>query len=383
MHADLAGLLVVSLEQAVAAPYCSSRLADAGARVIKVERPEGDFARRYDGYVNGESAYFVWLNRGKESIALDLRSDDDRVLLGRMIERADVFIQNLAPGAVDRLGFTPDELRRRSPALITCSISGYGDEGPYRDLKAYDLLVQAEAGLSSVTGNEAGMARVGVSVCDIAAGMTALQGILQALIGRRQTGTGRHVAVSLYHALADWMNVPYLQFVYGGHRPARSGLHHPTIAPYGDYVCGDGKAVLFSIQNETEWRMLCEQVLGRADVASDPRFDTNPKRVANRPALNAIIDDAFSSAPRDDIIARLEAARIAYGRVSTLDDLKHHPQNHYVEVALPSGSARLLAPGMMFDGVLPELGPVPALGAHSEALRDEFAPRTGDAGGGA
>jgi crotonobetainyl-CoA:carnitine CoA-transferase CaiB-like acyl-CoA transferase len=372
---DLEGLFVVSVEQAVAAPYCSGRLADEGARVIKVERPEGDFARRYDNYVNGESAYFVWLNRGKESVCLDLKNGEDRQLLGAMIAKADVFVQNLAPGVIDRLGFAPDELRKRHPRLITCSISGYGDEGPYRDLKAYDLLVQAETGLSTVTGNEHGMARVGVSVCDIAAGVTAFQGVLQALIGRGRTGQGRHVAVSLYHALADWMNVPYLQYVYGGHAPVRSGLNHPTIAPYGDYVCGDGKAVLFSIQNETEWRMLCEEVLGRPEIAEDPRFATNPQRVANRPALDAIINAVFSAAPRERIIERLEKARIAYGRVSTLQDLKAHPQNRYVEVETPAGSVRLLAPGAIFDGRLPELGPVPAIGEHTEAIRAEFGPR--------
>ena len=233
--------------------------------------------------------------------------------------------------------------------------------------------MQAETGLSTVTGNAHGMARVGVSVCDIAAGMTAFQGILQALIGRGRTGQGRHVAVSLYHALADWMNVPYLQYVYGGHTPARSGLNHPTIAPYGDYVCGDGKAVLFSIQNETEWRMLCEEVLGRPEIADDPRFATNPLRVANRAALDAIIAEAFSAAPREAIIARLEKARIAYGRVSTLEDLKEHPQNRTVEVDTPAGPIRMLAPGMIFDGALPELGRVPAVGEHTEAVRAEFA----------
>ena len=375
MTRDLQGLLVVSVEQAVAAPYCSGRLADAGARVIKVERPEGDFARRYDAYVNGESAYFVWLNRGKESAALDLKSADDRALLAAMVERADVFIQNLAPGAVDRLGFAPDELRRKNPRLITCSISGYGEEGEYAGMKAYDLLVQAETALSTVTGNEAGMARVGVSVCDIAAGMTAFQGILQALIGRARTGEGRHVAVSLYHALADWMNVPYLQYVYGGHTPVRSGLNHPTIAPYGDYVCRDGKAVLFSIQNETEWRMLCEKVLGRPEIADDGRFATNPLRVANRAALDAIILEIFGAAPRETIIERLEAARIAYGRVSTLEDLKEHPQNRTVTVETPAGPVTMLAPGMIFDGALPRLGPVPRVGEHTDAIRAEFGGR--------
>src|SRR3954471_12600276 len=377
MTHDLSGLLVVSVEQAVAAPYCSGRLADAGARVVKVERREGDFARRYDAYVKGESAYFVWLNRGKESVALDLKGEADRALLAAMVAQADVFIQNLAPGAVDRLGFAPDALRAQNPRLITCSISGHGDDGPYRDLKAYDLLVQAETGLSTVTGNEHGMARVGVSVCDIAAGMTAFQGILQALIGRGRTGEGRHVAVSLYHALADWMNVPYLQFVYGGHTPARSGLNHPTIAPYGDYVCGDGKAVLFSIQNETEWQSLCAEVLGRPELATDPRFATNPLRVANRPALDAAIDAVFSAAPREAIVARLEQARIAYGRVSTLEDLEAHPQNRFIEVDTPAGEVRMLGPGMIFDGTPLRLGPVPAIGEHTDAIRAEFGRRAG------
>jgi crotonobetainyl-CoA:carnitine CoA-transferase CaiB-like acyl-CoA transferase len=369
---DLEGLLVVSVEQAVAAPYCSGRLADAGARVIKIERPEGDFARRYDALVEGESAYFVWLNRGKESVALDIKDPRGNTLLAAMLAQADVFIQNLAPGVIDRLGFAPDRLRDENPRLVTCSISGYGDEGPFRDLKAYDLLVQAESGLSSITGNEAGMARVGVSVCDIAAGMTAFQGILQALFARERTGRGRHVAVSLFHALSDWMNVPYLQYVYGGRVPERSGLNHPTIAPYGDYVCGDGHAVLFSIQNETEWQVLCDKVLGRPEIAADERFATNRARVANRPALDAIIDEVFRAAPRDEIVARLEAARIAYGRVSTLEDLKRHPQNRYAEVETPAGPVRILAPGVVFDGAAPNLRPVPALDQHGAAIRAEF-----------
>ncbi len=369
---DLAGLFVVTIEQAVAAPYASGRLADAGARVIKVERPEGDFARRYDSYVNGESAYFVWLNRGKESIALDLRAEADRAVLAKMLARADVFIQNLAPGAVSRLGFDSERLRAENPRLITCSISGYGDEGPLRDLKAYDLLVQAESGLSEITGNANGRARVGVSVCDIAAGMTAFQGILQALIGRAITGRGRHVAVSLYHALADWMNVPYLQYAYGGHAPERCGLHHPTIAPYGDYACGDGRSVLFSIQNETEWTRFCGEVLGRAELAGDPRFATNPLRVRNRAALDVEINAVFSTLDRDAVIARLEAARVAYGRVSSLDDLLAHPQNNHVEIETPAGPVRMLAPGAMMDGRPPRLRPVPALDAHGAAIREEF-----------
>jgi crotonobetainyl-CoA:carnitine CoA-transferase CaiB-like acyl-CoA transferase len=372
---DLAGILVVSVEQAVAAPYLTSRLADAGARVIKVERPEGDFARSYDSLVHGESAYFVWLNRGKESICLDLKTAGDAALLAAMIASADVFVQNLAPGAIERLGFGADALRAAHPRLITCSISGYGDDGPYRDLKAYDLLVQAESGLSSITGNESGLARVGVSVCDIAAGMTAFQAVLQALFARERSGKGRHIAVSLYHALADWMNVPYLQFVYGGKVPDRAGLNHPTIAPYGAYACGDGKAVLIAIQNEREWATFCAEVLGDGAIATDPRFAGNTQRVANRQALDAIIRSVFGAMPRQDVVERLGRSRIAYGRVSTMDDVARHPQNRYVEVETPSGPVRCLAPGAIVDNDAPAFGPVPALGEHSARLREEFAPQ--------
>jgi crotonobetainyl-CoA:carnitine CoA-transferase CaiB-like acyl-CoA transferase len=369
---DLSGLLVVSVEQAVAAPYAASRLADAGARVIKIEREEGDFARRYDSAVDGESAYFVWLNRGKESVVLDLKDSGDQALLAAMVAKADVFIQNLAPGALKRIGFDPEDLRRKHPRLITCSISGYGEEGPWQHLKAYDLLVQAESGLSEITGEGDSRARVGVSVCDIAAGMTAFQAILQALIGRSITGEGRHIAVSLFHALADWMNVPYLQYVYGGIYPQRSGLNHPTIAPYGAYPCADGKAVLFSIQNEREWASLCENVLGDATIATDPRFDANVKRVANRAALDAIILGVFAREPREAIIAKLEKAKVAYGRVSSLDDLKAHPQNRTMEVDTPAGRKRLLTPGALHDGAIPQFGPVPALGEHTAAVKREF-----------
>jgi crotonobetainyl-CoA:carnitine CoA-transferase CaiB-like acyl-CoA transferase len=276
MTPDLSGLFVVSVEQAVAAPYVSGRLAEAGARVIKVERPEGDFARGYDHLVHGESAYFVWLNRGKESICLDLRQDSDHAVMEAMLARADVFLQTLAPGAIDRLGFAPADLRARYPRLITVSISGYGEDGPLCDLKAYDLLVQAESGLSSITGNEHGSARTGVSVCDIAAGMTAFQSVLLALIGRGQTGEGRHIAVSLFHALSDWMNVPYLQYAYGGKTPPRSGLNHPTIAPYGTYTGSDGKEVLVSIQNEREWVIFCADILGR--YPKRPGAHAGPRR---------------------------------------------------------------------------------------------------------
>lgn len=375
MKLDLEGLLVVAVEQAVAAPYLSCKLADAGARVIKVERPEGDFAREYDHLVHGESAYFVWLNRGKESVCLDLKQEEDRAVLMNMVSRADVFIQNLAPGAVDRLGFGVDALRKQFPRLITCSISGYGDEGPLRDLKAYDLLVQAESGLSHITGNEQGPARVGVSVCDIAAGMTATQAVLQALYAREQTGEGRHISVSLYHALSDWMNVPYLQFVYGGKAPVRSGLSHPTIAPYGSYTCADDKAVLFAIQNEREWDGFCREVLGHPEIARDPRFSSNSLRVKNREALDAVIVPLFATVARDELAERLQTARIAYGRVSTLEDVAEHPQNRYVSVQTPTGPVRMMAPGAIVDGGLPEFRTVPALGADTARLRAEFSAR--------
>jgi crotonobetainyl-CoA:carnitine CoA-transferase CaiB-like acyl-CoA transferase len=372
MAGDLAGLMVVSVEQAVAAPYVSGRLAEAGARVIKVERPEGDFARGYDHLVHGESAYFVWLNRGKESICLDLREADDKALMERLLAKADVFIQNLAPGAIARLGFDQAALREKHPRLITVTISGYGEEGPLKDLKAYDLLVQAESGLSQITGTGDSPARVGVSVCDIAAGMTAYQAVLQALIGRGITGQGRHLTVSLFHALTDWMNVPYLQYVYGGKTPVRSGLNHPTIAPYGAYTCSDGKDVLFSIQNEREWQVFSTDILGLPDLPQDPRFGTNSHRVENREALDAVIRPIFAQIPRDDMTARLEAARIAYGRVSTMEDLAQHPQNHFVEVGSPTGPVRMLAPGAQANGELPQPGDVPALGEHTDGVRAEF-----------
>ena len=370
---DLDGLLVVSVEQAVAAPYLSSRLAEGGARVIKIERPEGDFARGYDKLVKGESAYFVWLNRGKESVCLDLREAEARAALAAMIARADVFIQNLAPGAIERMGFAPEALRARHPRLITVSISGYGEDGPYRDLKAYDLLVQGESGLCAITGTPGGMARVGVSVCDIAAGMSAHQAVLQALYARERTGAGRHVAVSLFHALADWMNVPYLQYAYGGREPERSGLHHPTIAPYGAYAGGDGRAVLLAIQNEREWERFCAGVLERPALAGDARFGDNSRRVANRAALDGEIAAVFAPLSREAIVARLEAGGIAYGRISSIGDLAGHPQNRYAETQTPAGPVTLLGPAVLVDGKAPRHGPVPALGQHTQKVLDEFA----------
>ena len=373
MTRSLDGLLVVALEQAVAAPYCSSRLADAGARVIKVERAEGDFARAYDRVVEGESSYFVWLNRGKESIVLDIKAAGDKALLERMIAEADVFIQNLAPGAAARAGFDAAELRARHPRLITCDISGYGDQGPYARMKSYDLLVQAETGLASVTGRPEGPGRVGVSVCDVGAGMYATMAILEALYARERDGRGRGVAVSLFDAMADWMNVPFLHQVYGGKAPERAGLNHPSIAPYGVYAAGDGGEVVISIQNEREWLRFCAEALGDPELAADPRFHDGPARVANRPALDREIAAVFGKLTRDEMIECLRAADIAYGAVNSVADLAAHPQLRRAAVDIPGGRIDLIAPPARVAGEARALGPVPALDQHGRALREEFA----------
>ena len=373
MTRPLDGLLVVTLEQAVAAPYCSSRLADAGARVIKVERAEGDFARAYDRVVEGESSYFVWLNRGKESIALDIKDAGDKALLERMIAKADVFIQNLGPGAAARAGFDAAELRARDPRLVTCDISGYGDEGPYAKMKSYDMLVQAETGLASVTGRPEGPGRVGVSVCDVGAGMYATMAILEALYARERDGRGRGIAVSLFDAMADWMNVPFLHQVYGGKAPERAGLNHPSIAPYGAYAAGDGGEVVISIQNQREWLRFCAQALGKAELAADPRFHDGPARVANRPALDREIAAVFGKLTRDEMIECLRAADIAYGAVNSVADLAAHPQLRRAAVDIPGGRIDLIAPPARVAGEERALGPVPALDQHGRALREEFA----------
>jgi crotonobetainyl-CoA:carnitine CoA-transferase CaiB-like acyl-CoA transferase len=369
---DLNGITVVALEQAVAAPYATSRLADAGARVIKIEREGGDFARGYDALANGESTYFVWLNRGKESICLNLKDDRDKNTLASMIAKADIFIQNLAPGAIKRIGFDLESLVERYPSLICCSITGYGRDGPYSSQKAYDLLVQAESGLCAVNGTEQGPARVGISVCDIAAGMNAFQSIVLALFARSQNGMGRIIDVSLYHALADWMNVPYMQTRYGHKPPQRVGLQHPTIAPYGAFKCADGKAILISIQNEREWKRFAHKVLDDSDAANDTKFASNNNRVANREKLEQIIHKVFGSMPRDAIIQKLDDAEIAFGRLTDLNDLTSHPQNHFIEVNTEAGTFQLMAPGFKVRGVTEKYGSVPKLGEHTDALRTEF-----------
>ena len=369
---DLDGLLVISLEQAVAAPYAASRLADAGARVIKVERPEGDFARGYDADANGHSSYFVWLNRGKESVALDLKQPDDLQIFKQMLSKADVFIQNLMPGALDRLGVSMADLRQDDPRLITCDISGYGASGPFAQMKAYDFLVQAEVGLAQITGAPEEPGRVGVSICDIAAGMTAHAAILQALVARAKTGEGRAIEVSLFHALADWMNVPYLQHHYGGRKIRRPGLHHPTIAPYGASRCGDDRMLLISIQNEREWLRLCSDVLDQPDLPQNPKFDSNVHRVENRNSLDAIMNGVFNQYSIDKIAEKLQAAQIAFGRLNDMDVFTQHPQNRFVSVRTSSGDVQLLSPGAIVNGILPRLGDVPDLGQHSAAIRAEF-----------
>jgi len=369
LSGPLEGLLVVALEQAVAAPFCTSRLADAGARVIKIERVEGDFARGYDHVVNGDSAYFVWLNRGKESIALDIKHAEDAKLLQRMVARADVFVENLAPGAAARAGFGPDALRREHPRLITCSISGYGESGPYAEMKAYDLLVQAESGLASITGGPEGPARVGVSVCDIGCGLYAYSSILEAVIARAKTGEGRAIAMSLFDAMAEWMNVPLLHQDYGGKAPERVGLRHPTIHPYRAYKSLDGHAVLISIQNEREFRDLCISVLGHPELPADPRFSSNVARCNNEAALDHIIEGVFRAFDRHALLAKLRQARIAYGEVNDVAALSRHPALRRVEVAAPHGTVSMAAP----PGRAGTLGKVPALDEHGASLRQEFA----------
>jgi formyl-CoA transferase len=367
----LSGLLVVALEQAVAAPTATCRLADAGARVIKIERPEGDFARGYDDVVNGESAYFVWLNRGKESVVLDLTRAEDKALLASMLARADVFVQNLKPGAVARLGFDVAELRRKHPRLIVCSVSGYGDEGPYAQRKAYDLLVQAETGLASVTGGPESPARVGVSVCDIAAGMNAYEAILEALIARGRSGEGAALSVSLFDAMADWMTVPLLQHE-GGKTPRRVGLAHPSIAPYGVFKTGDGADILISIQSDREWRVLAEKVLGKPELARDPAFATNVERVRHRAATDGHVAAVFGSCRVDELSERLAAADIAFGRVNDPALLAGHPHLRRIRVQTAAGLASYPAPAVRWSDATRDYGAVPKLGQHTGKIRAEF-----------
>ncbi|RWK87189.1 MAG: CoA transferase [Mesorhizobium sp.] len=375
MQNSLEGITVVAVEQAVAAPYVSSRLADAGARVIKIERPEGDFARSYDKLVRGQSAYFVWLNRGKESVCLDLRSEADHAVLDTLVAAADVFIQNLKPGSIEKLGFGSADLRRRFPRLITCDISGFGEAGPFSHLKAYDLIVQAETGLCAITGTQQGPARVGVSVCDISAGMTAHSAILQALYNRERTGEGAGIQVSLFDAVADWMNVPVLQHDYSGYRTVRGGVNHPSLAPYGAYRCGDGKDVIFSVQNDREWVNFCEKFLKQPELTRAPGLADNMERLGNRARLDEIIKRRFSELRCEEAMQELEAAGLAYGRLNEISDVSQHKHVRRVEVDTPEGPVQAIAPAAIFNSERPSLRPVPALGAHTESVREEASAR--------
>ena len=366
MSRPLSGLLVVALEQAVAAPMCTCRLADAGARVIKIERPEGDFARGYDDLVHGECSYFVWLNRGKESVVLDLAKPDDKALLFAMIARADVFVQNLKPGAAAKLGFSIARLRREYPRLICCSISGYGETGPFAKRKAYDLLIQAEAGLASVTGTTE-PSRVGVSVVDIASGMNAYEAILEALIARGRTGEGAELSISMFDAMADWMTVPLLQ-QEGGKPPRRVGLAHTSIAPYGAFRSRDGVDILISIQSDREWRVLAAKVLGDAILAADPAFASNVERVKRRAETDGKVAAVFGALDAEPLTQKLADADIAFARVNTPAELARHPHLRRITVDAPSGPVSYPAPAEWPTATSRRYGAVPALGEHTEKI---------------
>jgi len=373
----LEGITVVSLEQAVAAPFATRQLADLGARVVKIERPgSGDFARSYDAKVKGLSSHFVWLNRSKESLTLDLKKDGAREILNRLLERADVFVQNLAPGAAGRLGFGTKDMRERHPRLIVCDVSGYGSSGPYRDKKAYDLLVQCEAGLVSITGTPEVPSKVGIAVADIACGMYAYSGILAALLRRERTGEGAAFEVSLFEALGEWMGFPAYYAMYGGKEPPRSGARHASIAPYGPFECGDGEVIFFGIQNDREWERFCEAVIGRPEMANDELFDDNSRRVENREALEEEISAVLGELSSEEALERLERAGIANALMRTVREFIEHPQlgarDRWREVGSPAGPLRALLPPVAMDGAEPVMGPIPGVGEHTEEILAEL-----------
>jgi itaconate CoA-transferase len=373
----LEGITVVSLEQAVAAPFATRQLADLGARVIKVERPGvGDFARGYDETVRGMSSHFVWLNRSKESLALDLKEDENKEILRRLVARSDVVVQNLAPGAAGRLGFGAEDLRAEHPHLVYCSVSGYGEGGPYTQKKAYDLLVQCEVGLVSITGTPETPSKVGLPAADIAAGMYAYSGILSALFRRERTGEGATLEVSMLEALAEWMGFPAYFTGYGGEEPRRSGASHAAIAPYGPFACADGEVVFLGIQNEREWKRFCEEVLGRERMAEDDLFDKNSRRVENRAELHAEIEEVFSSLSSEEAIERLEGAGVANARMRTVRQFLDHPQlearDRWREFGSPVGSLRGLLPPATLAGTEPVMASIPQVGEHNEKLLAEL-----------
>ncbi|MCP4389321.1 MAG: CoA transferase [Gammaproteobacteria bacterium] len=369
---DLEDILVVSLEQAVAAPFCSNRLARAGARVIKIEREQGDFARGYDSLVHGESAYFIWLNQGKESLVMDIKNEADAALLQRMLERADVFIQNLAPGAAARAGFGSEALRQRYSRLICCDISGYGDSGEYSKMKAYDLLVQCESGMASITGTPDAPGRIGVSACDINCGQQAYAAILEALIAREKSAEGAIIKVSLFDAMAEWLAVPLLHYDYAGKIQPRVGINHATISPYGAYRCRDGLDVVIAIQNQREWVNFCAQVLGDESLAADERLKSNQARVENREHVDALIKSLFSQLDQNQAIERLQQAGIAYGRLNDIAGLSRHPQLRRETIDTASGSADVVALAAMRSDTREVLRKVPQIGEHSQKIREEF-----------
>ena len=371
----LEGITVVAVEQAVAAPFATRQLADLGARIIKIERPgAGDFARGYDATVNGMASHFVWLNRSKQSLTLDLKRPEAIDVLRRLLGRADVFIHNLAPGAMARLGFSSADVRGAHPRLIVCEVSGYGSDGPYRDKKAYDLLVQSETGVLSITGTEAEPAKVGISVADISAGMYAFSSVLAALLRRERTGDGSALEVSLFDSLAEWMSYP-VYYSYGGAPPPRSGARHAVIAPYGPYTAGDGKVVYLGLQNEREWARFCAEVLQRPAMAADARFSSNPKRVEHRTELDAAITAAFSGLTAEQVIARLDAAQIANARMNTVQELIDHPQlaarNRWRSVGSAAGPVRMLVPPFTFEGMDIPMSAIPSVGEHTDAILAE------------
>ena len=372
----LHGITVVALEQAVAAPFATRQLADLGARVIKIERRDGgDFARAYDTSVKGLSAHFVWLNRSKESLTVDLKHPAAGDILQKLLQRADVFVQNLAPGAAARLGLSASILRAAHPRMIVCNISGYGTSGPYAPKKAYDLLVQSEAGVVSITGADDMPCRVGISIADIAAGMYAYSGILTALFQRRATGVGCTMDVSLFDALAEWMGFPMYHTAYTGRELRRSGPNHVSIAPYGPFRGADGHVYL-AVQNAREWRRFCAQVLGRPDVEDDERFRTNELRLQHREALRAVIEKTFATLKAEEIEAKLEGARIAHARMNSVREVIDHPQltarSRWTEIGSEAGPLRALPPPVAIEGVDPVMGAVPALGQHTSAILQEL-----------
>jgi itaconate CoA-transferase len=369
----LDGITVIALEHAIAAPFCTRQLADHGARVIKVERPGvGDFARAYDERARGMASHFVWTNRSKESLTLDVKHAEAVPILAKLLDGADVLVQNLAPGAAARIGLSYDALREKYPRLIVCDISGYGADGPYRDKKAYDLLIQSEAGFLSITGTPDQPAKAGCSISDIAAGMYAYSNILAALIQRGRTGHGCNIDVSMLEAMVEWMNYPLYYAMDGAPPPPRAGAAHATIYPYGPFPAGDGKVIMLGLQNEREWQLFCSKVLLQPGLATDPRFGSNAARTAARAELRAIIDKVFSSLTAGQVIERLDAAQIANAHMNDMHDLWAHPQlaarRRWVEIDSPGGSIPALLPPGVPDTYQARMDPVPALGQHTDAI---------------